>query len=47
MVIKFNGYFIDEATAVGDARFATPRMKIFGTRRQNTELIAASHSMPP
>ena len=46
MAIEFDCYLIDEITAVGDARFAARCKDVFEARRQNTDLIVVSHSMP-
>jgi capsular polysaccharide transport system ATP-binding protein len=46
MAIEFECYLIDEVTAVGDARFQARCEEVFRRRRENTDLIVISHSMP-
>ncbi|KAA9005093.1 ABC transporter ATP-binding protein [Histidinibacterium aquaticum] len=45
MGIKFDTYLIDEATAVGDARFNKKSRAVFHSRVKNASAIMVSHSM--
>lgn len=45
MAIEFECYLIDEIMSVGDARFQKRCQEAFAQRRQNADLIVASHSM--
>jgi capsular polysaccharide transport system ATP-binding protein len=45
MAISFDCYLIDEITAVGDARFQQRCEDAFAHRRENSDLIMASHNM--
>jgi capsular polysaccharide transport system ATP-binding protein len=45
MVIKFDTYLIDEATATGDARFRRKSSEVFRTRMSQSSAIMVSHSM--
>lgn len=44
MAFKFDYYLIDEATAVGDARFKAKAQRIFKARHNESHFIMASHS---
>lgn len=46
MAIDFDCYLIDEVTAVGDARFSARCRDEFGKRKQKSDVIMISHSMP-
>ncbi len=46
MAIDFECYLIDEVTAVGDARFAARCKDEFDKRKQKSDIIIISHSMP-
>lgn len=45
MAIAFDCYLVDEITAVGDARFQKRCEDAFAHRRNNSDLIMASHAM--
>lgn len=45
MAVEFECYLIDEITAVGDARFQAKCREAFKRRRENSDIIIASHSM--
>jgi capsular polysaccharide transport system ATP-binding protein len=45
MAIEFDVYLVDEALAVGDARFVRRCEQIFEQRRKNASVIMVSHSM--
>jgi capsular polysaccharide transport system ATP-binding protein len=45
MAIEFDVYLVDEALAVGDARFVRRCEAVFEQRRKNAGLIMVSHSM--
>jgi len=44
MAFKFDYYLIDEATAVGDARFRVKAERLFKSRHSESHFIMASHS---
>jgi len=46
MSIDFECYLIDEVMAVGDARFAARCKEEFDKRKQRSDIIMISHSMP-
>lgn len=46
LAIDFDVYLIDEVTAVGDARFRRRAKEAFDLRRQNSDIIMVSHSIP-
>lgn len=46
MAIDFECYLVDELTGVGDARFQERCKVAFARKRQNSDLIFVSHSMP-
>lgn len=46
MAIDFECYLIDEVTAVGDARFQARCNEEFAKRRERSDVIMISHSMP-
>lgn len=45
MAIKFDCYLVDEATAVGDARFVKKCEDAFSARRKSADLIMVSHQV--
>ncbi len=46
MAFDFDVYLVDEVTAVGDANFRARSEKVFDERRQKSDIIMVSHSMP-